>query len=265
MNRDQKAAVIDEIAANISESQAIFAVDYRGVTVEQARALRGRLRAADATLRVVKNSLTERAADKAGAELLKTLLNGPTALTFVRGDGAAAARSLADFARATHLLAFKGGVMDGAALSADEMTSISRLPSRDVLYGQLVGLVATPISGLARTLNALVGGLATQLGGILEQRGGAGTATQEAATAAPAQDETATDETATPEPPAAQDAAEEPAIEPSAEASDDLPASEVPEAVDELAEEPAGEAATQTTDGEPASEAPAADDNKENE
>ena len=144
------------------------------------------MRESDATLRVVKNSLTERAADKAGAEQLKTLLAGPTALTFVRGDGAAAAKSLADFGRTTQLLAFKGGLMDGAVLSAGEITSISRLPSRDVLYGQLVGLVANPITSLARTLNALIAGVAVQLGGVLAQREAAGeTVTPPAAEPAP--------------------------------------------------------------------------------
>ncbi len=173
MNRDQKAAVIEQIAADITGSQAVFAIDYRGITVAQADALRQRLRETDASFRVVKNSLTERAADRAGAEELKPLLSGPTALTFVRGDAAAAAKAIADFARTTQLLAFKGGMMDGAALSSADVTSISRLPSRDVLYGQLVGLVASPIAGLARTLNALIGGLAVALGGVLEQRGGA--------------------------------------------------------------------------------------------
>ena len=170
MNRDQKAAVVDQIAADISAAEAIFAIDYRGITVAQADALRGRLRDANANFRVVKNSLTERAADKAGAEALKPLLEGPTALTFVRGDAAAAAKAIADFARTTQLLAFKGGMMDGAPLSSAEITSISRLPSRDVLYGQLVGLIAGPIAGLARTLNALIGGLAVGLGGVLEQK-----------------------------------------------------------------------------------------------
>src|SRR6516225_8793955 len=118
MNRDQKGAVIEEIAADITQAQAIFAVDYRGISVAQAEDLRKRLRDADATFRVVKNSLTERAAERAGAEQLKPLLEGPTALTFVRGDAAAAAKAIADFARATQLLAFKGGVMDGAALSS---------------------------------------------------------------------------------------------------------------------------------------------------
>jgi large subunit ribosomal protein L10 len=170
VNRDQKAAAIAEIAADIESSQAVFAVDYRGISVPQAAELRAKLREADAVFRVVKNSLTERAADQAGAEDLKPLLQGPTALTFVRGDAALAAKAIADYARATQLLPFKGGVMDGAALDPDQLRAISRLPSREVLYGQLVGVVASPISGLVRTLGALVGGLAVALGQVHEKK-----------------------------------------------------------------------------------------------
>jgi len=170
MNRDQKAAAIAEIAANIQESQAVFAVDYRGISVPQVAELRAKLRDADASFRVVKNSLTERAADQTGAEQLKELLQGPTALTFVRGDAALAAKAIADYARVTQLLPFKGGVMDGTALDADQIRTISRLPSREVLYGQLVGVVASPVSGLVRTLNALLGGLAVALGQVREKK-----------------------------------------------------------------------------------------------
>ena len=101
MNREQKAAVIDEIAAQITESEAVYAVDYRGISVAQAAELRGKLREADATLRVVKNTLTIRAADEAGVENLKPMLQGPTALTFARGDAASAAKAVFDYARAT--------------------------------------------------------------------------------------------------------------------------------------------------------------------
>jgi len=118
---------------------------------------------------VVKNTLTERAADEAGAPHIKALLTGPTALTFVRGDAALAAKALADTARATQILEFKGGVLNGAAISAADVQSIARLPSRQVLYGQLVGMVASPLTGLARTLNALVGGLAVALGQVRDQ------------------------------------------------------------------------------------------------
>lgn len=170
MNREQKGAVIAEIAADIEASQAIFAVDYRGISVPQAAELRTKLREADATFRVVKNSLTERAADQVGKPELKTLLIGPTALTFVRGDAATAAKAIADYARVTQLLPFKGGTMGEEALEAQQIVAISRLPSREVLYGQLVGVVASPVSGLVRTLGALVGGLAVALGQVREKK-----------------------------------------------------------------------------------------------
>src|ERR687893_1161928 len=169
MNREQKAAAIDEIAQNIKESEAVFAVDYRGLTVPQIGELRTRLRAADARFSVVKNTLTERAADQADAEALKALLEGPTALAFVRGDAAAAAKALRDYGRETDLLPFKGGFMDGNPLSPEDIGNIARLPSRDVLYAQLVGIVAHPISGLARTLNQLIGGLAVALGQVRDE------------------------------------------------------------------------------------------------
>jgi large subunit ribosomal protein L10 len=170
MNRDQKAVAIAEIAASIDESHAIFAVDYRGISVPQVAELRAKLREADATFKVVKNSLTERAADQAGAETLKEYLAGPTALTFVRGDAATAAKAIADYAKATQLLPFKGGMMDGATLDVEQLRSLSRLPSREVLYGQLVGVVASPVGGLVRSLSAFVGGLASALGQLREKK-----------------------------------------------------------------------------------------------
>src|SRR6476620_1736561 len=140
MDRTQKAAVIEEVAQQIQEAEAIYAVDYRGASVPQAAELRTRLRDADATFRVVKNSLTERAADRAGADAIRDLLDGRTALTFVRGDAALAAKARADFGRAEDLLELKGGLMDGAEVSVDDIKAISRLPARDVLHAQLVGM-----------------------------------------------------------------------------------------------------------------------------
>jgi large subunit ribosomal protein L10 len=169
MNRDQKAAVIDDVAAQIQEAQAIFAVDYRGLTVRQAADLRGRLIEIDANLRVVKNTLTERAADKAGAEVLKQFLEGPTAFTFVKGDPVLAAKALAGFRRESQLPEFKGGWMDGRELSIEDIEALSRLPSLDVMHGQLVGMVASPLVGLVRSLNALLSGIAVALGQIQEQ------------------------------------------------------------------------------------------------
>jgi large subunit ribosomal protein L10 len=184
LNREQKAAAIAEIAQDIRDAEAVFAVDFRGISVPQAADVRTKLRDADARFRVVKNTLTERAADDAGTAELKELLVGPTALTFVRGDVAVAAKVIATFNRETQLLQFKGGLLNGDPLAPEQVQAIARLPARDVLYGQLVGVVASPVSGLVRTLNALIGGLAIQLGQIAEQKG----AGEPAAEAEPAGD-----------------------------------------------------------------------------
>ena len=270
MNRDQKAVAIAEIATNIDESQAVFAVDYRGITVPQVAELRASLREADATFTVVKNSLTERAADQVGADTLKEFLTGPTALTFVRGDVATAAKALADHARATQLLPFKGGLMEGAPLDVDQIRSLSRLPSREVLYGQLVGIVASPIGGLVRTLNALLGGLAVALGQVhAKKESGEIPAGEPPTAAAPAVEEPAAEAPAAEEPEAEAEAeaeapaAEEPAAEekteaaeePAAEAAVEEPQAEEPQAEAPAAEEPAAQA-------EPASEPVKDDDNK---
>ena len=172
MNRDQKAAVVEEVAAQIQESEAVFAVDYRGISVPQAAELRVKLNDAGARFRVVKNTLTLLAVDKAGADSLKELLEGPTAFTFVtaeEGDVALAAKALAQFKREHDLLEFKGGVMSGEPLTAEQIGEIARLPAKDVLHGQLVGMIASPITGLVRGLNALIAGLAIQLQKIVDE------------------------------------------------------------------------------------------------
>jgi large subunit ribosomal protein L10 len=171
VNRDEKAAVIEEVADQIRVSEAIFAVDYRGITVQEAANLRTRLIEAGATFRVVKNRLTIRAADAAGAENLKELLEGPTAFTFVSedGDAALAAKALAQFRRETDALAFKGGQMNGEQLTIEQIESISRLPGRDALNGQFVGVLASPLTTLVRGLAGMISGLASQLQQIQEQ------------------------------------------------------------------------------------------------
>jgi large subunit ribosomal protein L10 len=255
MNREQKAVAIEEIVAQIDGSHAIFAVDYRGISVPQVAELRAKLRESDATFKVVKNSLTERAADQAGAETLKDYLAGPTALTFVRGDVATAAKAIADYAKATQLLPFKGGLMDGATLDVEQLRSLSRLPSRDVLYGQLVGVVASPVGGLVRSLAALVGGLASALGQVQQKKESGEIPAGEApaaAEAAPAAAEEAPTEAAAAEESPAPDA-EVPAAE--------TPAAEEPAAEEPKAEEPAAEAAGEDQ-AEPASE-PAQDDDQQ--
>jgi large subunit ribosomal protein L10 len=210
MNREEKAAVIDQVTEEIGASEAIFALDYRGITVAQIADVRTKLRDADTKLRVVKNSLSERAADAAGAGDLKPMLVGPTALAMVKGDVAAAAKVLSDAARDLRgPLEFKGGFMDGAVLSSAQVQAIAKLPSRDVLNGQLVGTIAAPLSGFVRTLNALISGLAIQLGKISEEGLVSGTA---APADAPAAAEAAA--------PLAEEAAEAPSSEAEASTED---------------------------------------------
>ena len=237
MNREQKRAVIAEIAAQIKEAQAILAVDYRGISVPQVAELRAGLRQADATFRVVKNSLTERAADESGAETLKPLLTGPTALAFVRGDVATAAKAIADYGRAIQLLSFKGGLMDGAALDPEQIRSLSRLPSREMLYGQLVGVVASPVSGLVRSLSALLGGLAVALGGLRDKM-----QSGEVPAGAPDAAAPATGEELSPEEPEARTAEEQP------EAKAAVPAEE--QEAQAAKEEPEGDAVRETATAE---------------
>ena len=169
MNKEEKAAVVDELAERLGETSAIFAVDYRGISVPQAAELRSNLSEAEASFRVVKNRLAKRAADRAGTGELEELLDGPTALTFVRGDAVTAAKAIATFSRQNSVLEYKGGLMDGESLDPEQFRAIARLPGLDVLRGQLVGVAASPLTGLARGLGSLLSGLAVGLGQIAEK------------------------------------------------------------------------------------------------
>ena len=180
MNKEQKAAQVEEIAERLSESSTIFAIDYRGISVPQAAELRTKLAEADATFKIVKNRLAKRAVEQAGSEGLEALFEGPTALAFVRGDPVSVAKAITTFGREHDVLTYKGGVMDGAPLEPEEFTAIARLPALDVLHGQLVGVAASPLTGLVRGLGSLLSGLAVALGQI-EERGLVGGADQEPA------------------------------------------------------------------------------------
>jgi large subunit ribosomal protein L10 len=210
MNREEKSATIQEIAAQIEESEAIFAVDYRGISVPQAAELRSKLRESDASFRIVKNRLTKLAADKAGEDRLAGLLQGPTALTFVRGDTASAAKAITTFNKEHEVLTFKGGFMESISLDETAFQSIAKLPGRDILNGQLAGVVASPLTGLVRGLSGMIQGLALQLGQIAEK----GLVSGEAPAAAPAAETDAEDEKAAEE-------AEAEEAAPEAEAADD--------------------------------------------
>jgi len=238
MNKEQKQAAIEEIGERLEASSAVFVVDYRGISVPQAAELRGRLNEADASFSVVKNRLAKRVTADTGTEALDEHLVGPTALTYVRGDAVLAAKAISQFAKQHSVLAYKGGIMDGAPLDPEQFDSIARLPGLDVLHGQLVGLAATPLTGIVRSLNGLIQGLATQLGQISEQGlvGGDAPAAEPGAepeqeapaeeTAPVGEDGDATDEPEA-EAPASESAEESPdSGEATDEANDDGPAAE---------------------------------------
>ena len=236
MNKEQKTAHIEEIAAGLSEAASIFAVDYRGISVPQAAELRGKLNEADATFKVVKNRLAKLAVEKAGTEGLDDLLEGPTALTLIKGDPVVAAKTISNFTRDHDVLVFKGGIMDGEALAPDQFLAIARLPGVDALRGQLVGLTASPLTGLVAGMSNLISGLGRQLAQMAEQ----GLVTGEA----PAEP----DAPAEPEAPAAEPAAEAEEAQAEERGEEEAPAEEAPaeepegEADEAPAEEPEGEA-----------------------
>jgi large subunit ribosomal protein L10 len=161
----EKIKAVAEITEHFSSSSAAVITEYRGLTVKQITDLRRAL-GRDTTYAVVKNTLTRRAAADAGVALDDTLLVGPTAIAFVKGDAVEAAKGLRDFAKANPLLVIKGGVLDGKSLSAAELSQIADLESREVLLAKFAGalkalptraagLFQAPLSQMARLAKAL--------------------------------------------------------------------------------------------------------------
>jgi large subunit ribosomal protein L10 len=212
MKKDQKAQVIDEIAAQIAAAEAIYAVDYRGLSVPQAATLRESLREAGATFRIVKNTLTLRAADQAGADQVKELIEGPTAFTFVTGDAALAAKALDAFYRREQVPDVRAGLVSGELLDADAVKRLARLPGRDQLNAQLAGLVASPLTGVVRGLGSLLSGLVVALGQVRDKKE-AEAPPAEPEAEAPAEEESQAEAPAEEEAPEEEQQAEAPAEE----------------------------------------------------
>jgi large subunit ribosomal protein L10 len=165
MAKAERQAAVEEITEQFRGSSAALLTEYRGLTVKQLKELRRSL-GADTQYAVVKNTLTKRAAAEAGIAGLDELLAGPSAIAFVRGDAVEAAKGLRDFAKANPLLVIKGGVMDGKALSATDVTKLADLESREVLLAKAAGamkaslanaaaLFQAPLTQFARTADAL--------------------------------------------------------------------------------------------------------------
>jgi large subunit ribosomal protein L10 len=156
MKKEQKEQVVDELTARLKAADTLLVADYRGLTMPQIDELRTRLLESGARFTVVKNTLTRRAAEAAGTEGLLALLDGPSAIAFLEADGdmLAAAKALADMARESRVLAIRGGVMEGRALTAEEVESLATLPPLDVLRGQVLGAVVAPLTALLGLVSA---------------------------------------------------------------------------------------------------------------
>lgn len=184
MLRTDKERIVEELARQLEAAETLIVADYRGLTNKQLEALRDELFEHGARFRVVKNTLTRRAAELAGAEALLVLLEGPTAIAFIEsgGDPAAVAKALAATARATNVLALRGGILEGRTLSGAEVAELATLPPVDVLRGQLLGAIVAPVTQLAALLAAPLQDLRGLLEARIEQleaRGEAAAATPE--------------------------------------------------------------------------------------
>ena len=154
MQKADKEKVIAELTERLQSADALIVADYRGLTNSQLASLRVELLNHGAKLSVVKNTLTRRAAEAAGADALLALLEGPTAIAFVEADGnpVAVAKALSDAAKETKILTLRGGVLSGNPISGAEIESLAKLPPLDVLKAQLVGVIVAPLSQLAAVL-----------------------------------------------------------------------------------------------------------------
>ena len=168
MLRVDKEQIVAELVDRLRASETLIVADYRGLSVKEVDELRTQLLAHGARFTIIKNSLTRRAAEAAGADALLALLDGPTAIAFIEADGdmVAVAKALADTARTTRILAVRGGILEGRAISADAVQQLAKLPPVDVLRGQVVGAITAPVY-------AIVGLLTTPLGdlhGLIQAR-----------------------------------------------------------------------------------------------
>jgi large subunit ribosomal protein L10 len=168
VKKEDKEQVVKELTERLKTSDTLLVADYRGLTMPQIDALRSRLIESGARFTVVKNTLTRRAAEAAGADALLTLLEGPSAIAFLEADGdmVAAAKALADSARESRVLEIRGGVMQGRAITAEEVQSLASLPPLDVLRGQVLGAIVAPLT----TLIGLVTAPLQNLVGLIDSR-----------------------------------------------------------------------------------------------
>ena len=168
MLKTDKERIVEELAAELGSAETLIVADYRGLTNKQLEALRDQLLPHGARFRIVKNTLTRRAAEQAGADALLVMLEGPTAIAFIEssGDPAAVAKALAATAKETNVLTLRGGMLEGKSLTGEEVDRLATLPPLDILRGQLVGAIVAPITQLL----ALVSAPLRDLHGLIDAR-----------------------------------------------------------------------------------------------
>jgi large subunit ribosomal protein L10 len=244
--RAEKVAVVDEVRQRLDETSGSVVTEYRGLTVSELAELRRSLAAAGGDYKIFKNTLARLAVAGSSHEPLQEWLSGPTAIAFVHGDVSAVAKALRDFGRANPHLVIKGGMLDGAVLSAGELGALADLPPREVLLARVAGAIAAPLTQMAGLLKALPQNFAYGLSALLDQRGGPPWAPDAAAG-----DEAVSEAAgapAAPEADASQPDDGEPAAPQGESAEAEAPEAEAPEAEEQAADEPTGDEAGETAD-----------------
>jgi large subunit ribosomal protein L10 len=219
VKKEEKEQAVAELTDRLQTAETLLVADYRGLTMPQIDALRSRLIESGARFHVVKNTLTRRAAEAAGADALLALLEGPSAIAFIEADGdmVAAAKAFADAARETRILVIRGGVMSGRTMSAAEVESLATLPPLEVLRGQVLGAILGPLNAIAGLVNAPLQNLYGLIDARIEQLQEQGDTSAAGAPAAASEEEAPAEAEAAP---AAEEAAPaEEAPEPTAESS----------------------------------------------
>ena len=182
MHRDEKERLVSELTDKLKGADTLIVADYRGLTMPQIDELRGKLVEHGARFTVVKNTLTRKAAEAAGADALLALLEGPSAIAFIESDGdmVAVAKALADSAKDTKVLEIRGGLMQGKTISAADVEELAKLPPFDVLRGQVLGAIVGPLQSLLGLVSAPLQNLVGLIDARIEQLGGEGAAEAEA-------------------------------------------------------------------------------------
>jgi len=176
VQKEDKQKVVADLTDRLKSSDTLIVADYRGLTMPQIDDLRTELLKHGAKFTVVKNTLTRRAAEAAGADALLALLEGPTAIAFLEADGdpVAVAKAIGATSRETKVLAVRGGILDGRPITAAEIDSLAKLPPFDQLRGQVLGAITAPLYAVVGLFNAPLQNLVGLLDARIEQLGGEG-------------------------------------------------------------------------------------------